>query len=269
MDFMRTGVEVGCHSGRSDKIDRLNQKKPTEFYGLFKEFHRQKWVSWTYFFFPTHLQPLGFLPRISCDLQLARPKCLCTERLMEPRWFLGKQLVCGCVSNRQMNKMWRRAFMGSVHKPLASLHHPRQLLKKSDFECQVRLHVPLWFSWLYSLYSSTVNTIKHKTWTWYFWFCQTRVTSVWQHSKMFFVGWWEINWKFPWFVLELNNVTREVSVYASIFPHRTYRLVMDGVVLPTPDDPEHLQSQFLWLVNQHGWTFHPFNRDSHVEIEGL
>ena len=39
-------------------------------------------------------------------------------------------------------------------------------------------------------------------------------------------------------------MTREVSVYASIFPHRTYRLVMDGVVNPTPDDPEHLQSQF-------------------------
>jgi len=29
--------------------------------------------------------------------------------------------------------------------------------------------------------------------------------------------------------------TSVVSVYASIFPHRTYRLVMDGVVLPTPD----------------------------------
>lgn len=57
------------------------------------------------FLFPTHLQPLGFLPRISCDLQLARPKCLCTERLMGPRWFLGTQLVCGCVSNRQTNKM--------------------------------------------------------------------------------------------------------------------------------------------------------------------
>eukprot|EP00434_Breviolum_minutum_P018505 symbB.v1.2.016321.t1/scaffold1240.1/size129799/4 len=29
--------------------------------------------------------------------------------------------------------------------------------------------------------------------------------------------------------------TTVVSVYASIFPHRTYRLVMDGVVNPTPD----------------------------------
>ncbi len=108
-------------------------------------------------------------------------------------------------------------------------------------------------------------SMKH-TWTGYF-FCYLPDYSDirWQHSKKFFVGWWEINWNFLWFeqhdprgfCLRLNLSTPNLPLG-------------DGRCCAACTRWSGTFAKSIFMTGKLTWLeCLPFQKDSHVEIVGL